>query len=114
MLGRGDLVFTEMKGDTLLQVAVAGRAGTNVSTMRRLMVDPEEFGKSLIHGSQAKVLERTDQGVRFKWGVHATAYRCERANDFETERRRRGSEKRVRSSGGGKPVALRYFRISEP
>ena len=69
LLRRGDLVLMDLQGDKLRQVAVVGRSGARVDKMRRLMIDPEEFGKSLIQGSQAKVIERSGNNVQFKWGV---------------------------------------------
>jgi hypothetical protein len=33
------------------------------------MLDPEEFGQSLLHGTCAEVVERTDRGVRFEWKI---------------------------------------------
>jgi hypothetical protein len=33
------------------------------------MMDPEEFGKSLLHGTCAEVVEKTDQGVKFDWEI---------------------------------------------
>ena len=69
LLRRGDLVLMDLKGNSLQQVAVVGRSGAKVEKMRRLMVDPEEFGKSLVQGSKAKILERTAKGIRFKWGI---------------------------------------------
>ena len=69
LLRRGDLVFMKLDGALLQQVAVVGRSGAREDRMRRLMVDPEEFGKSLIHGSRAHVIEKTNSKVRFKWGI---------------------------------------------
>ena len=33
------------------------------------MVDPAEFGQTLIDGSHAEVVERRDDGVVFSWGI---------------------------------------------
>ncbi len=69
LLGRGDLVFMDIDGDTMQKVTVVGRSGTSVGRVRRVMLDPEEFGRSLLHGSCAEVVERSDHGVRFEWEI---------------------------------------------
>jgi len=50
-------------------VAVVGRAGANIARVRRVMLDPEEFGQSILHGSCAEVVERSDKGLRFEWEI---------------------------------------------
>lgn len=69
LLGRGDLVFMDLDGDTLQSVAVVGRAGASEARVRRVMLDPEEFSKSLLHGTCADVVEQTSQGTRFEWEI---------------------------------------------
>jgi hypothetical protein len=69
LLGRGDLVIMDLDGETMQSVAVVGRSGASVARVRRVMLDPAEFGKSLLHGSCAEVIERTEQGVRFEWEI---------------------------------------------
>jgi hypothetical protein len=69
LLGRGDLVFMDLDGDTMQSVTVVGRSGASVGRVRRVMLDPEEFGKSLLHGTCAEVTERTDQGTKFEWEI---------------------------------------------
>lgn len=69
LLGRGDLVFLDLDGDTLQSVAVVGRSGASVERVRRVMLDPEEFGKSLLHGTCAEVVERSAAGTRFEWEI---------------------------------------------
>ena len=66
LLGRGDLVFMDLDGQTLQSVTVVGRSGATVNRVRRVMLDPEIFGQSLLHGNCAEVVERTDDGVRFE------------------------------------------------
>jgi hypothetical protein len=68
-LGRGDLVLLDLDGDRLQSVAVVGRSGTSVGRVRRVMLDPEEFSKSLLHGTCAEVTERTDEGLKFAWEI---------------------------------------------
>jgi hypothetical protein len=69
LLARGDLVFMDLDGDRLQSVTVVGRAGTSVGRVRRVMLDPEEFSKSLLHGTCATVTERSDEGVKFDWEI---------------------------------------------
>ena len=69
ILARGDLVFMDIDGDTMQKVTVVGRAGASVARVRRVMLDPEEFGQSLLHGTCAEVVERSDRGVRFQWEI---------------------------------------------
>jgi len=69
LLARGDLVFMDMDGATLQSVAVVGRSGASERRVRRVMQDPEEFGKSLLHGTCAEVVERSDAGTRFEWEI---------------------------------------------
>ena len=69
LLARGDLVFMELDGETMQKVTVVGRAGASVTRVRRVMLDPEEFGRSLLHGNCAEVVERSAEGVRFEWEI---------------------------------------------
>jgi len=69
LLGRGDLVLMDLDGNTLQSVAVVGRTGTSERRVRRVMLDPEEFGKSLLHGTCAQVTEHTDEGTKFEWEI---------------------------------------------
>jgi hypothetical protein len=69
LLGRGDLVFMDLDGDTMQRVTVVGRSGASEGRVRRVMLDPEEFGKSLLHGTCAEVTERTDEGTKFEWEI---------------------------------------------
>jgi hypothetical protein len=69
LLGRGDLVLLDLDGDRLQSVTVVGRSGTSVGRVRRVMLNPEEFSKSLLHGTCAEVTERTDEGLKFAWEI---------------------------------------------
>lgn len=69
LLARGDLVFMDLDGSTMQSVTVAGRTGSTVGRVRRVMLDPEEFSKSLLHGTCAQVVERSMKGVRFEWEI---------------------------------------------
>ncbi|MEM8609898.1 MAG: SRPBCC family protein [Myxococcota bacterium] len=69
LLRRGDVVMLDLQGEALRQVAVVGRAGSSVGRVRRVMVDPEIFGQSMLHGSCAEIVERSGAGVRFAWEI---------------------------------------------
>ncbi len=69
LLARGDLVFLELHGDALERVTALGRTTTDVARARAVMNDPEEFGRSLMHGSRAEIVERNDDHVVFRWGI---------------------------------------------
>ncbi|MEM7137968.1 MAG: SRPBCC family protein [Myxococcota bacterium] len=69
LLRRGDLVMLDFRGHTLDRVTVVGRAGSSVGRVRRVLVDPELFGQSMLHGSCAEIVERTRDRVRFSWEI---------------------------------------------
>jgi hypothetical protein len=69
LLARGDLVFMELDGETMQKVTVVGRTGASVNRVRRVMLDPEEFGQSLLHGTCANVIERSESATRFEWEI---------------------------------------------
>ncbi|MCA9616494.1 MAG: hypothetical protein KC586_27240, partial [Myxococcales bacterium] len=58
-----------LDGDRLARVSVAGRMGTGLERTRAVMNDPEEFGRSLVFGSTARIVERDDESVVFEWGI---------------------------------------------
>ena len=49
----------DIDGDTMQGVTVVGRSGASVDRVRRVMLDPEIFSKSMLHGTCAEVVERT-------------------------------------------------------
>ncbi len=69
LLEDGDLVFLDLDGETLSRVSALARSGAPRDVTESVMRDPEEFGRSLISGSSATVLETTDEGVLFEWGI---------------------------------------------
>ena len=70
LLARGDLIFLELAGDAVARVAFVGRSAAAEADVRAVMNDPEEFGRTLVHGSTAEVLERAEDGsMRFSWGI---------------------------------------------
>ncbi len=69
LLRRGDLVMLQMAGHRLSQVTALGRMGAGPEEVRRLMNDPEQFGRSLVHGSQTKVIGRDASSTLFEWRI---------------------------------------------
>lgn len=69
LIGQGDLVFLERNGDAIERVSVVARMGANRAQVRPMMTDPEQFGQSLVHGSRARIVERTDDHVDFDWEI---------------------------------------------
>jgi hypothetical protein len=69
MLTRGDLLLMDLHGDRVAQVTVAGRMGKSVRKVRSIMSDPEQFGRSLVHGSRAEVVRRQGATVLFDWSI---------------------------------------------
>ena len=69
LLGRGDLVFMDLDGQTMQSVTVVGRTGASDRRVREVMLDPELFGQSLMHGNCAEVLEQSSAGIRFEWEI---------------------------------------------
>ncbi len=69
VLQDGDLVFLEMAGDAVQRVSLLARSSRDPERTLRVMTDPEEFGRSLVAGSRAEILERTDEGTLFEWGI---------------------------------------------
>jgi len=69
LLTRGDLALMRMRGDTLDDVTVIGRVGAGMAPTRRVMVDPEAFSRSLMHGAHAEVVEQDEQGTLFSWAI---------------------------------------------
>ena len=69
ILARGDLVMMDLDGYTMQRVTVVGRTGGTVRKVRSIMVDPEEFGQSILHGTCAEIVERSPNGVRFEWEI---------------------------------------------
>jgi hypothetical protein len=59
----------DLDGETMQSVTVVGRSGSSVSRVRRVMLDPEVFGQSMLHGNCAEIVERTSEGIRFEWEI---------------------------------------------
>lgn len=69
LLRRGDLVMLQMAGNQLSQVTALGRMGARTAEVRQLMNDPEQFGRSMVHGSQTKVIGRDASSTLFEWRI---------------------------------------------
>lgn len=69
LLDQGHIVFLSTRGQHLDQVSLLGRSGRDETITQRIMSDPEEFGSALIAGSHAEVIEETDDGAVFEWGI---------------------------------------------
>jgi uncharacterized protein YndB with AHSA1/START domain len=69
LLFRGDLLFMDMTGERLDQVAVVGRIGRDETRTRAVMTDPTEFGAALVPGSYARVTGESEGALDFEWGI---------------------------------------------
>ncbi len=69
MLIRGDLVLLTMRGDTIVQAAVAGRIGLDPHRTRAVMTDPSKFGSALVPGSTANVVGHDGSATLFDWSI---------------------------------------------
>lgn len=69
MFGRGDVMWVETSGADLGRVAVIGAVHTPPETTRRAMLDPHGFTQGLLQGAHATILETSERGTRFEWGI---------------------------------------------
>ena len=69
LVRRGDLVMLDTRGEYLQSAVVIGRGGATAPMVRRVLADPEEFGRSFVHGSRAHVIGRDARGVTFSWSI---------------------------------------------
>ncbi len=69
LIHRGDLVFLELDQERMRRVAVLGRTTRQRETTRAVMTSPEEFGRSLMVGSRAEVVEVTEDHTDFEWEI---------------------------------------------
>lgn len=69
LLRRGDLVLCDMSGDRLNQIAVFGVVPNDRELLRKVMLDADTFGASLLPGSAAKVVERNGPLTVFVWNI---------------------------------------------
>ena len=77
LLERGDLVFLEREGNRLSRVSVLGRTNASEERARAVMIDPEEFGQSLMQGARAEIVEESTTHVDFEWGIPLPLIRIE-------------------------------------
>ena len=59
----------DIDGDTMQRATVVGRPRARVDRVREVMLDPEVFGRSLLHGDCAEVVEHDERGIRFQWEI---------------------------------------------
>jgi Polyketide cyclase / dehydrase and lipid transport len=69
MLSRGDLLFFNMSGDQLNQVAVVGAIDQSYDKVHATMRDANSFGSSLVPGSEAKVVSSANGLTMFDWSI---------------------------------------------
>ena len=69
LLVRGDLVFMEMSGDKLDQLAIFGLVQESTAIVREVMLDADAFGAALLPGSAAEVIERKGDSTTFDWEI---------------------------------------------
>ena len=69
MLERGDLLFFDMSGDQLNQVAVVGAIDQTIEKVAATMRDADAFGSSLVPGSAAKIVSQADNVTTFDWNI---------------------------------------------
>ena len=69
MFGRGDIMWVETSGADLGRVAVIGAMHTQPDVTRRAMLDPHGFTQGLLQGAHATILESSERGTRFEWGI---------------------------------------------
>ena len=69
LIGQGDLVLLDREGPAVERVTVVSVMGAREEQVRPVALDPEQFGRSLVHGSRAEVVERTAEWVDFDWRI---------------------------------------------
>ena len=69
LLNRGDLVFIDMRGEELQQVATVGRMFRSYKSMHKVMQDPTLFGPALVPGAFVDILDKKDNQIDFRWGI---------------------------------------------
>jgi hypothetical protein len=69
LLGRADLLLMELAQKGPATLTVLGRSGMEPAQLSGVMNEPEQFGKSLVPGSYARVTERNGAVKTFEWGI---------------------------------------------
>ncbi len=69
LLLRGDLVLLEMNGERMSQIAVLGLIHRGQDSVRKVMLDADSFGATLLPGSEAKVVSRQGPVTTFDWDI---------------------------------------------
>jgi hypothetical protein len=70
LLGRADLLLMEFTPKSLGQLTVIGRTGLPADKLRKVMTEPETFGKALVPGSYTRVTKREGDIKTFEWGIN--------------------------------------------
>jgi hypothetical protein len=69
LLARGDLVFMDMNGDKLEQLAIFGLVHEPTAIVREVMLDADAFGAALLPGSAAEVVAKQGDSTTFDWEI---------------------------------------------
>lgn len=69
LLSRGDVLFFDMSGDQLNQVAVVGAIDQTHEKVQATMRDANSFGSALVPGSHAKVVSQSEGTTTFDWNI---------------------------------------------
>jgi hypothetical protein len=69
LLDRGDLVFLDMSGDHLNQIASFGLIHWKRALVHDVMLDADAFGSALLPGSEAKVVSKEGVVTTFDWDI---------------------------------------------
>jgi hypothetical protein len=69
LLARGDLVSLDESSESTQQLLVLSRTWRSPSVVWPVMTNPDVFGRALVQGSRARVIERSDTGATFEWSI---------------------------------------------
>ncbi len=69
LLARGDIAAVDLSGGRTQQLSVFSRSWRSASVVWPIMTNPESFGRSLVAGSRAEVVSRTENGATFDWSI---------------------------------------------
>jgi hypothetical protein len=69
ILDRADMLLMELTPSGLGKLTVVGRGGATPEQLKKVMTDPDTFGKSLVQGSYTRVIKTEGPLKTFEWGV---------------------------------------------
>jgi hypothetical protein len=69
LLARGDLVLLDMSGDRMNQLSAIGLVHDEPAMIRKVLLDIDAFGATLLPGSEAKVVARRGTLTTFDWDI---------------------------------------------